>query len=160
MELTRLKISKSWPESLYDNKSTFLPEALDEYETRLVRLRLIVNERGIVPFFLQDEVMGGKIVNDRATGSELFTKLHAGYRSVKIHCYPIFILTDVKTPVYKNAVFLVMPLRSTCFEDGFCNLQPLPFVRIIFHPAVHAISEWNPSKSKWLNIVGRLLSDS
>lgn len=75
MELTRLKISKSWPESLYDNKSTFLPEALDEYETRLVRLRLIVNERGIVPFFLQDEVMGGKIVNDRATGSELFTKL-------------------------------------------------------------------------------------
>lgn len=74
MELTRLKISKSWPESLYDNKSTFLPEALDEYETRLVRLLLIVNERGIVPFFLQDEVMGGKIVNDRAAGSEFFTK--------------------------------------------------------------------------------------
>lgn len=71
MELTRLKISKSWPETLYDNKSTFLPEALDEYETRLVRLLLIVNERGIV---LQDEVMGGKIVNDRATGSEFFSK--------------------------------------------------------------------------------------
>lgn len=62
----------------------------------------------------------------------------------KIQRYPIFILRDVKTPVYKNAIFLVMPLRSTCFEDGFCNLQPLPFVRIIFHPAVHTISEWNP----------------
>lgn len=68
MELTRLiKIAKSWPESLYGNKSNFLPEAMDEYESRLVRLLLIVNERGIVPFFLQDEEMGGKIVNDRAT---------------------------------------------------------------------------------------------
>lgn len=74
MELTRLKIAESLPESLYDNKSNFLPEALDEYESHLVRLLLIVNERGIVPFFLQDEVMGGKIVNDRATGSELFSK--------------------------------------------------------------------------------------
>lgn len=77
MELTRLKIAKSWPESLYYNKSNFLPEALDERESRLVRRLLIVNERGIVPFF--PGWSGGKIVNDRATGSELFSKI-SGYR--------------------------------------------------------------------------------